>query len=280
MSSGGTQNLANAKKREMLSPPESELDLPAPPKEQPKQAQREQAAPAQRIAPTPPVEEQVGVATGQEAATPIAQNADVQGMKCVTHPWRPAYAQCDYCKRPFCYADLVKYGQDLYCLEDIDNVSAVTGVPVYGNVSFSHLAGAILIIGAFVLAYFIYPTAIFFLNTISAKGFSYFINTFVSTYTYQAINLSIMFFSFVFGLLLIAKPRLGFYPSLMLGVLALIALSYQYFNTGTDYFLLVTAIELAGLASLMYSRMSASTMDVTEQEIKPNDINWPRPEVF
>ncbi len=284
MSTGATQSRSNSKKRELLTAPAQELELPAPPREQPIQAQREPVPapePARPAAATQAREEAAPSAVkGAKEVPSVQQTVDISSMKCTTHPWRPAYALCDYCKRPFCYADLVKYGQGYYCLEDIDNISAGTSAPSYGNTSFSHIAGIVLIAGALVLAFFIYPTLVFFVGTIASNGISYLVTTFLSTYPYQAVNLSIMFFNIVFGLLLLSKPRLGFYPGLVVGVLSLIALSYQYFNTGTDYFLLVTAVELAGLAALMYSRMSASAMEVTEQEIQPNDINWPRPEVF
>ena len=31
-----------------------------------------------------------------------SEEAD-QGLSCVWHPWRPAYAICNYCHRPFCF---------------------------------------------------------------------------------------------------------------------------------------------------------------------------------
>ncbi|EQD58270.1 hypothetical protein B2A_04436, partial [mine drainage metagenome] len=43
-----------------------------------------------------------------------------EGMYCVWHPWRSAYAICHYCHRPFCFEDLVESNGNYYCLEDID----------------------------------------------------------------------------------------------------------------------------------------------------------------
>ncbi|MEM0154774.1 MAG: hypothetical protein QW814_02990, partial [Methanothrix sp.] len=40
-----------------------------------------------------------------------------EGLSCVWHPWRPAYAICNYCHRPFCFEDIVEQNGHYYCLE-------------------------------------------------------------------------------------------------------------------------------------------------------------------
>jgi hypothetical protein len=51
----------------------------------------------------------VTFSAGSEKVSEPEQGKVPKGEKCTNHPWRDAYAQCSYCKRYFCYPDLVRY---------------------------------------------------------------------------------------------------------------------------------------------------------------------------
>jgi hypothetical protein len=226
--------------------------------------------------------EAVGQQPG-EAAAKLSRSAKdsikaAKGMSCTNHPWRGAYAICNYCKRPFCYADLMAYSGNLYCLEDIDYVSGSRSTSDYSKNAFSYAAAAIFIANALVLGYFNYPNIIFLAGDLQAIGAS-FLHTLIIEYTYSVINITVMAFGLISGLAIVASKKKGMILASGMGFLSLVATSYQYMNTGIIYLLISTGILFIGIVSLLISRISAEVIS-TEEQITPNDIAWPRPEIF
>ncbi len=204
-----------------------------------------------------------------------------KGQNCVMHPWRPAYSLCERCKRPFCYADLVKYEANLYCLEDIDVVSGGrTEKPVYRKNIFSYLAGLFFMLNAAIFGYFTYPTASFVVDGLLASLSQVAFYSFMSTYFFQTMNLFLTLLSFLSAITILATYRRGFGFGLVMGIFTLMVSSYEYLNSSISYLLLVTAIAVSAIALLIYSRMSSVSVKAAEEKIEPNDIEWPKPEVF
>ena len=202
-----------------------------------------------------------------------------KGLNCVMHTWRPAYSLCERCKRPFCYADLVKFEGNFYCLEDIDFVSGGKTAKTYAKNAFSYAAGLSFFINALIFTYFAYPTASFIVGDLLTSLSTSTLSLFVSNYFFQIINIILALASFLSGIIILATYKRGFQFGAVMGVFTLMMSSYEYMNSSTSYLLLATAVSIASIAFLIYSRMSSVSIKA-EEHVEPNDIEWPKPEVF
>ncbi len=94
-----------------------------------------------------------------------------QHMSCELHPWRRAYAICDYCKRAFCYEDILEVGGKYYCLDDVDKVpedARRRQVIKYNNLS---MIASVLYMVAFVVFFFYsYNSILVLLDAIGRIG--------------------------------------------------------------------------------------------------------------
>jgi len=202
-----------------------------------------------------------------------------KGLMCVNHPWRPAYAICDYCKRPFCYADLVEYNNKFYCLEDIDKVTKNPGGAGEAEMNpFILAAGAIFIANAIILAYFVYPQIAYFTDQMTKIGLANFISTINYSYMLSLLNLIAVILGLSAGVVLFVKLDKNIY-SIFMGVVMLIISSYIYLISNALYLLAVTVIAFIAIGSLAYGRIP-SGISTEEKELRPTDIEWPRLESF
>ncbi len=201
-----------------------------------------------------------------------------KGMMCINHPWRPAYAICNYCKRPFCYADLVEYNGAFYCLEDIDKVTGpgASISPTRFN-SFTAISSVFFLANATILGYFIYPQALFLIKYINNVGFVNFLNSLTYSYGISFINLILVVLGLFAGLILYAKNKKWFYISWVIDAFILIIVSYEYLTLNSSYLLAISVLAFINIGTLAYSRLSASTEVVSE--IK-EEVNWPKVEIF
>ncbi|MFP3279265.1 MAG: hypothetical protein RXP92_03085 [Candidatus Micrarchaeota archaeon] len=199
-------------------------------------------------------------------------------MVCVNHPWRPAYAICNYCKRPFCYADLVEYNGAFYCLEDIDKVAGqAPNLKEVNFNSFVAISSFFLLANAAIMGYFIYPQAKFLVKYISSVGFAGFLNSLTYSYGLSFVNLLIVIFSALAGLILFGKSNRWFYLSWAINAFILVIVSYEYLTMNSPYLLAVSLIAFLTIGTLSYSRLSKTTEEVNTIH---EEINWPRVETF
>jgi len=228
---------------------------------------------------TPPIQKEV-----QEKATKKYTKVEresleaAKGMVCVNHPWRPAYAICNYCKRPFCYADLVEYNGAFYCLEDIDKVAGQA--PDLKEISFNSFVAVssfFLLANAAIMGYFVYPQAKFLVKYIGSVGFVGFLNSLTYSYGLSFINLLVVIFSALAGLMLFGKSNRWFYLSWAINAFILIIVSYEYLTINSSYLLAVSLIAFLTIGALSYSRLSKSTEEIATVH---EQINWPRVETF
>ena len=201
-----------------------------------------------------------------------------QGYVCVNHPWRPAYAICDYCKRPFCYADLVEFNDRFYCLEDIDKVSAKGAVPQPMVGRLWQLPGIVFLANAALMAFFIYPQTGFFISHIARVGLFSFLFSMTYAYGIATLNFLIAIVSLAMGIILLLRPS-HVYIGGIVGMVVLVGASYEYLNSAVSYLLLISILSFIATSLLLYNRMSSITSSSIE-EVKPTDIEWPRLETF
>ncbi len=223
--------------------------------------------------------------------------AAAKGLKCLNHQWRNAYAVCNLCRRPFCYADLITYSKNFYCLEDIDRASG--GMVVKYSVGvMTVFAGAVLVLNALILTAFTSANMQYFLRTLNSHvtaaklpalqastivgNLGSLIGILASTayaYPFLFMDISIAFLLLISGMAVIFGSKKAFYLGILVAVLALLSFSYEYLTAGVEYTLVVAAIAFADIAVLAYSRMSSITF-ATEKDESRMYIEWPKLETF
>lgn len=204
-----------------------------------------------------------------------------KGLKCANHPYRNAYAICEYCKRPFCYADLVSYGNNLYCIEDIDKVSRGTGA-ARGRSAFAYLSSLLFISESAVLSYFAYPQFDFLLKHIYAVGITQFVLTLNYNYAVLTANILLAALGLVSSAIVLVKSGKASFVSGLIAGLLLIVLSYEYLNSNVEYLLALSVLSCVNIGAIAISRMSyAGSKEIAEaEEEEMMDIEWPRVETF
>ncbi|MGC8479416.1 MAG: O-antigen polymerase [Candidatus Micrarchaeia archaeon] len=206
----------------------------------------------------------------------------VDGLACINHPWRSAYAMCSYCHRPFCYADIAKSGGKNYCLEDIDEVSKVQSVLVKKIYIYNYIAGIIFLLSIGILLYYSYPQIHYsfsnMLLSIKNLGILNFIKSININYLFEIRNLLILVFTVIGSLFLFMKSeKATIIATLFLAAITFLV-SYTYLSTNVYYFLYLFMVYVLTMVVLAAGKMSnigsLHLSEVTER------IEWPRAETF
>ncbi len=201
---------------------------------------------------------------------------------CFNHPWRPAYAQCSYCKRYFCYADLIEYGKQEYCLEDLSRAGQPSKITKFTPNRFTYIASALFIVNSFLIFYFIYPQVSLITTQINHLGLSGFLKQLTYGSEVILLNMAFVVMGFISSISVLSNSGKRFGVSVAVLFMMAVFFSYEYVSTTStgapDYFLYVTIILLVNMLVLVLSRLSyvggASEERFTEQ------IEWPKVETF
>jgi hypothetical protein len=208
-----------------------------------------------------------------------SEMAAAKGLSCVNHPWRQAYAICNYCSRPFCYADLMEHDGNFYCIEDLDQATDKKAAKGGSLGAFAIIAALLFIINSGVLAYFA-PGQIFFVgDKLLAGQFSILVATHSQAYYLELANFAVFVLGIISCFAILSKKSAGFFFGAVVAAVSAVIISYQYLNDSTYYLLGMSVIAFIEIVMLTFSRMSAGR-EIEEEELNPMDIDWPRPEVF
>lgn len=187
-----------------------------------------------------------------------------KGLSCVWHPWRPAYALCNYCNRPFCYEDLVEYKNNYYCLEDIDKVSA--GKETETTVRYNRLSmlSALLFVALFVAFLYLDGGQVAYVtHYANSVGFFTFLSGINYAYGYPILGFLLSLFSIISGILIFARSDKGFLMGSLTGAFAALLFSYSYIASGTLYTILLSLVSFFALVTLLLSRESYETEETS-----------------
>lgn len=204
-----------------------------------------------------------------------------KGKSCSTHPWRPAYSICNYCKRPFCYSDLIEYNGAEYCLEDIDTVSRISPIQLKMKYNeFVYVSSVLSVIAGSILLYFSFQQFSFFTSYVMKNGFQQFL--FSNNYSYytSGANLAIVALEFVSALIILRPSSKTFKFSAIVAVVAFVLLSYEYLYTYTTYLLATSILALINIGVMSLTRADVADTSEMFSQTKPSDIDWPRIETF
>ncbi len=181
--------------------------------------------------------------------------AEAKGQSCVWHPWRPAYAICNYCSRPFCYEDIVEYNNNYYCLEDIDKVSV--GAPKETSVKYSNLSmvsASFFVLSFLLFVYFANAQVAYVSKYANSLGFFDFLARLNIAYGITIIGTILSVFNLVVGILIFARSEKWFALGLGISALDVFIFSYSYLSTTQAYQIAIAISSFLALILLLVSR--------------------------
>ncbi len=201
-----------------------------------------------------------------------------EGMYCVWHPWRSAYAICHYCHRPFCFEDLVESNGNYYCLEDIDKAG---GEQSSGNgrklpLNLNIISGIIFMVPMVLVLIFSGNAAAEAITFAQRVGFFTFISNMEFSYVAALVGTLLAFFCFIAGVLIFVGSKKSTWLGLSSDVLVSVFFIYIFVNAHEAYALAGAAVMLAGLAILIYSRIAYQpSAEEISKEIEANKAEAP-----
>ena len=228
--------------------------------QQPIEEPAEYTAPAAQMETAP---ERYDKTTGRELE-------EAKGKFCAWHPWRPAYAICDFCHKPYCYEDTVEFSRGYYCLEDIDKISENYAQELYASYSGIGFIAAGLFMFAFIaFVYFASGQLAYIFNSIMSIGWPAFVANINYSYGSALLGLVITVTGVASAVLIVIQSNKGFAVGLMAGLAETALFSYQFLSSGLLYMGILSAMGLVALMLLAYSKVS---YEVPEQLISEKSI--------
>ena len=215
------------------------------------------------------------------AKTKAASRKAAQGLQCTWHPWREAYAICNYCHRPFCFEDLVSQNGYFYCLEDIDKAAGAgesqTKQPAGINYSAISIVSGVFFIATFVV--FLVFESNNLINTFSYANsigiITFFRKMNIGTALFLLSSLFVLL-AFISSFVVVLRSR-GYYSLGMLSGLAVTALfGYNYIVSSTLYSLVIAVAGFVSIVTLAAAHAGLSNEEFIAQKMKYNE---PAPEL-
>jgi hypothetical protein len=185
------------------------------------------------------------------------EREEAKGKFCEWHPWRPAYATCDFCHRPFCYEDTVEFGKEYYCLEDIDKVSDNYAQELYANYSgISFISAGLFMLAFIAFVFFASGQLVYIFTSITTTGLPVFLANLNYSYVSALLGLMVSGTGIISAMFILIQSDKGFAVGLLAGLAETALFSYQFLSSGLIYMAMISAMGLAALMLLAYSRVS------------------------
>ncbi len=202
-----------------------------------------------------------------------------QSLKCLVHPWRPAYAVCNYCKMGFCYADIVEHQDGYYCIEDSEKVIKVEPVhtKVRANVILKISATLFLMI-FLLLFYFTFQQASFILGHLGNNAFRI-LPSLPYPYAISLFNLLLALFALFDGIAILLFTSRSIEISEIISGIIILAMSYEYLISSDSYLIGIAIFAVGAMVGVLISKVIENTLTFV-QESSNTEINWPRLETF
>lgn len=149
----------------------------------------------------------------------------------------------------------------------------------------SYLAGTLFLISAGVFMYLTLPQAIYLLNYISTTGAVAFLSSFLISLNYDyattLMNMALVALSAACGLLMFARPDKAHRLSGLVSGLVILLVTFEYLSGGeASDLLVVVVLAFFEIGILAYVSMTASSRAAEAEEIKAEEMLWPRVETF
>lgn len=260
-----------AKKEENVGAPAANVEVRPTPQVAPAQPVQAPVAPvpqaaieevAQPVIPeegVPPVEMAVPEVRGTTPASGKAAGSveAARGKFCTWHAWRPAYAVCGYCGKPYCYEDMVEFNNGYYCLEDIDKVSTTNAESVYTRyTNLGFVSAATMMLSFAVFVFFANAQLAYVLAYIQGQGLPAFLGSLNFSYGSLLLEAFLAVLALAAAVMIVVQTKRAFAIGMVSNVCNVALFSYLYLGSGTFYIGMIAAAGFVGLATLAYSRVT------------------------
>ncbi len=189
-------------------------------------------------------------------------------MSCENHPWRKAYAICDYCKRAFCYEDIVEHNGVYYCIDDIGNIpKSVLNAGMVKYSKLSYISAASLVLIAAVYVYFFNPQIAAMLAALKAAGAAKFAAKFTLAEGLLIVEGALALISIVTSILVLISAKRSFMATTVTQIATIGIFSYQYIVTLNIAYSVVAVLSFVALITLAYSRISYEPLPEENAEL-------------
>jgi len=179
-----------------------------------------------------------------------------ENLACELHPWRKAYAICDFCKRPFCYEDIAEHNGTFYCIDDIDRVPEsvkATRVESYNSISLLSVFCYVAMLAVF--SYTSYPQVNSFVQQmIAAQTFNNPIYIVFLNNLLLSTGILVSILSFLAGAMVLIESKRSFIFATAVSVLGGLFFLYTYLATTFLFYAVYAGVEFLAIILLAYSR--------------------------
>ncbi len=192
------------------------------------------------------------------------------GLSCVWHPWRPAYAICSYCHRPFCFEDIVEQNGHYYCLEDIDKVGTESAISeVSGKLNYVNVGAisGIMYVAVFLLFILFASTQLSSVISYSnSVGFFAFLSSAKLEELLLVLESAAALLAFVAGFLTILHTKAAVAIGPIAALLTIIMFAYGFAAYGILYAAIIAAVAIIALLMQAYSLVGSRSVEAVEEK--------------
>ncbi len=204
-----------------------------------------------------------------------------KSLTCLAHPWRGAYAVCNYCKMGYCFADIVELDDGYYCLADSGKVAIRE--PFQSNFHINavlQIAVALFFMISVLLFIYTYKQASFIASNIGL-GTLLKLPQLPYVYAISILNMILAVLAFIGAIIILVFTARSIETGEVIGGALILIMSYEYMISGTTYLLGIVICSVAALVCVIVSRIMENTeVFVRETNTESTKINWPRLETF
>lgn len=144
----------------------------------------------------------------------------------------------------------------------------------------SYIAGTIFAISAVIFGYLIYPQSLFLMSYISKVGLLGFIGAINYDYGISAVNVALVALSAACGALMFASPDKAHKLSGIVSSAVILIATFEYLNSNSSNLIVVIVLAFFEIGILAYVSMTASSRSVEAEDLRPDEMLWPRAETF
>ena len=144
----------------------------------------------------------------------------------------------------------------------------------------SYLSSMFFMASAISFGYLIYPQSLFLIDYAMKIGILAFIGSINYDYGVSIVNIAFTLLSAASGILMFANPGGSRRFSGIVSSLVILTVTFEYLNGGSGSLLVIVILAFFEIGMLAYASMTAASGAAEAEELKAEEMLWPRVETF
>ena len=175
-------------------------------------------------------------------------------VMCTWHPWRKSFDTCAYCKRPFCFEDLVSEQGKYYCLEDMDKAAPEGTSKAYVTHSEIRAIGGVILLASFAVFFYKYWQQLVFIGGYANKvGFFLFLKIITPAYVVAIVGGIAALLILISAVMVFLESGKGLGLGIASSIIMVAAMLYS-FTSGVDIWsVAIASLSIVALVLLGYT---------------------------